>query len=107
MRHQVSPPLGDNIAHQFSRAAAHYREHNHLQRKTAQQLQTGFTPWGTLVDIGAGPGTEFATPVRVIALDIAPGMLRTLKVYFPQQSAICADAQALPLVDDSIDCLYS
>ncbi|MGI2261280.1 methyltransferase domain-containing protein [Shewanella sp. GXUN23E] len=107
MRHEVSLPLGDNIAHQFSRAAERYREHNHLQRQTAQLLQSGFTPRGTLLDIGAGPGTEFISPGQVIALDIAPAMLRTLKATFPQQFAICADAQALPLVSASIDCLYS
>ncbi len=99
----------DRIAKQFSQAASTYQKHDCLQRQSAQKLQAGMRVRGVMLDVGAGPGTEFSSVEieQVIALDIATGMLKQLRYQFPDYLPVCADAQALPLVDNSINTLYS
>ncbi|MCG9696425.1 methyltransferase domain-containing protein [Shewanella sp. Isolate11] len=100
---------GDLIARQFSQAASVYREHDVLQRITAQRLLGRMQACGRLLDIGCGPGTEFSSSQleQVLALDIAPGMLKQVSQNFSHYVPLCADACALPLSDNSIDTLYS
>lgn len=75
----------EHIADRFSAAAKHYQEHNCLQRLSGASLLQGFAAKGAILDIGAGPGTDFANlamgnkEMRVYALDIALGMLQQLK----------------------------
>lgn len=111
------------IAARFSAAASSYQHHDKVQRLTAASLLSGFMPKGRVLDIGAGPGTDFSAasvfshknahaladlvPTEVIALDIAIGMLQTLKQHYPDYQAICADAERLPLAAASIDGIYS
>ncbi|MGI3015923.1 methyltransferase domain-containing protein [Shewanella algae] len=105
-----SVPLGD-VAGRFSKAATAYERHNRVQRLTAEAL----LDWddcphsGKLLDIGAGPGTAFATlwPRSVTALDIASGMLKQLKGNFPDYQVVCGNAEQLPFGDDSFDAVYS
>ena len=106
----VSAADVDKIARQFSQAARHYQEHDKVQRLSAQRLRASMSPVGRLLDIGCGPGTEFSTSpqlTQVIGLDIAPGMLSQMQASFPAYQALCGDAQALPLVDASLDSIYS
>ncbi|MGL5046458.1 MAG: methyltransferase domain-containing protein [Shewanella sp.] len=121
---------GALIAERFSAAAHSYHHHNPLQRLSAASLRREFTAKGYLLDIGAGPGTDFSAhhsghhsghhsdhhsdhtstphrPATVIAVDIALGMLHKLKQSYPDYHGVCADAQCLPFVDGCIDVIYS
>jgi len=69
-----------------------------------------------VLDLGAGTGTCTAALLQryrgaqVVALDIAPGMLRRAKArggWFRKPGCVCADAEALPFADDSFDCIFS
>ncbi|MGL4713453.1 MAG: methyltransferase domain-containing protein, partial [Shewanella sp.] len=102
------------IAERFSAAAHSYQHHNPLQRLSAASLRREFTAKGHLLDIGAGPGTDFSAhhsghpsaphlPATVFAVDIALGMLHKLKQSYPDYHGVCADAQCLPFVDGCID----
>ncbi|OUS53043.1 methyltransferase type 11 [Shewanella sp. SACH] len=51
---------GAQIAERFSAAAHSYQDHNQLQRLSTASLLSEFTAKGHLLDIGAGPGTDFA-----------------------------------------------
>lgn len=51
---------GAQIAERFSAAAHSYQDHNQLQRLSAASLLSEFTAKGHLLDIGAGPGTDFS-----------------------------------------------
>ena len=117
---------GAQIAERFSAAAHSYQDHNQLQRLSAASLLSEFTAKGHLLDIGAGPGTDFSAyhcahqsehhsehgsiqnpPTTVFAVDIALGMLHKLKQTYPDYHGVCADAECLPFVDGCIDVIYS
>ncbi|MCG9729421.1 methyltransferase domain-containing protein [Shewanella sp. Isolate13] len=105
-----SDKLSQEVAERFSAAAAHYHSYDVLQQQTASRLLAQMTPGGRLLDIGAGPGTCFSHFERVnqvFCLDIADGMLKTLKGRFPHYTPICGDAQNLPIADGTIDSIYS
>ncbi|MCH1920982.1 malonyl-ACP O-methyltransferase BioC [Shewanella sp. A3A] len=98
------------VAQRFSHAASHYQQHNVIQRQTQQQLlQSLPTAVARLLDVGAGPGTDFSQyrPQQVIAVDIASGMLQQLQQQYADYQVICADAQQLPLSSASVDSYYS
>ncbi|MCL1145768.1 methyltransferase domain-containing protein [Shewanella marinintestina] len=102
--------LSQQVAARFSAAADNYHSYDVLQQQTAQRLLKQTEVSGRLLDIGAGPGTCFAhlpSVKQVICLDIAEGMLSTLTANYPHYQAICADAQNLPLLDNSVDGIYS
>lgn len=91
-----------HIAERFSAAAKSYQEHNCLQRLSGASLLQGFVAKGAILDIGAGPGTDFANramgeEMRVYALDIALGMLQQLNATYPYQQCVCGNAEQLPL----------
>jgi malonyl-CoA O-methyltransferase len=114
---QPTPGADDSasrIAARFSVAAKGYHQHDRVQRLSAERLLSQFVPAGRLLDIGAGPGTDFAArcsrscpELKVVALDIAQGMLETLTLNFPAYQAVAGDAQQLPLRDAHFDSLYS
>ncbi|MEI6860338.1 MAG: methyltransferase domain-containing protein [Shewanella sp.] len=107
--------VGQNINNQivakvFSAAAKHYHEHDKVQKLSSRQLFNSMNPCGVLLDIGAGPGTDFSqfSPVKqVIALDVAQGMLEQVKLDFPDYQTICANAESIPLSDNTVDNAYS
>lgn len=108
--HAKVPNVAQSIARDFSAAAMRYHEYDILQKRTAKMLFQQWSPAGTLLDIGAGPGTDFSNVNKVkqvISLDIASGMLAKLKQDFPQYHAITGDAQCLPLQRRSINAIYS
>ncbi|MFB2761650.1 malonyl-ACP O-methyltransferase BioC [Shewanella xiamenensis] len=101
-----------HIAERFSAAAKSYQEHNCLQRLSGASLLQGFVAKGAILDIGAGPGTDFANramgeEMRVYALDIALGMLQQLQATFPRYLCVCGNAEQLPFADACIDNIYS
>ncbi|QSA98771.1 malonyl-ACP O-methyltransferase BioC [Methylococcus sp. EFPC2] len=107
------------VGRSFSRAARGYDNAAELQRRVGDGLICGLSgsrDLSVVVDIGAGTGYctahlhELFPGVRLIALDIAEGMLRKALEH-PQLkegcTPLCADAEYLPLRDASADLVIS
>ncbi|MFV8780983.1 malonyl-ACP O-methyltransferase BioC [Microbulbifer sp. SA54] len=107
------------VARAFGRAAASYDAAAHLQRAVCRQLLGRVDALGggqprRILDLGSGTGFGSALLRRrfpqaeIIALDIAPQMLAYARDHRPQADAyIAADAEQLPLADDSFDLVFS
>lgn len=105
------------VAQSFSRAAATYDSVAQLQRDIGTQLFSGLpavlSAQSTLLDIGSGTGfftRQLAARYResnIIGLDIAEGMLRYSSAQQGRINWLCADAELLPLADNSIDFIFS
>jgi malonyl-CoA O-methyltransferase len=108
------------MATAFDRAAGHYDAAAQLQRAVRAELldRIGYFQLApaTVLDLGAGTGAASVELRRrfrrahVIALDIAPGMLRAARRrQWPWRrfACVCADAHALPLRSGSVDLLFS
>jgi malonyl-CoA O-methyltransferase len=105
------------IRHAFAAACATYDRAAHLQRTVgAALLQAGGVAGqgGTLLDIGCGTGfltgelLARTTAQHIIALDMALPMLHaTRQKCAAGVGYVCADAEALPLADESIDGVFS
>ncbi|BAJ02678.1 methyltransferase domain-containing protein [Shewanella violacea] len=111
MNKRVAQSINDKtVAQRFSAAAKHYHEHDRVQKLSSMQIFDTMNPSGVLLDIGAGPGTDFSqfsSVKQVIALDIAQGMLEQVKLDFPTYQTVCANAESIPLPENSIDSAYS
>jgi malonyl-CoA O-methyltransferase len=103
------------IAHSFGAAALAYDGVAVLQRSVGQNLIENLPTWsgdGFLLDVGAGTGHFSRTleglypAARVIALDIAEGMLRCARERFTG-ACVGGDAEALPFAAGSIDVIFS
>jgi malonyl-CoA O-methyltransferase len=104
----------------FDRASTSYESAAGLQGRVGAELlarltEFSFTPRAVL-DLGAGTGRitrELKRRYRralVIALDIAPGMLREARRHqrpWARFARVCADALRLPLADASVDVIFS
>ena len=104
----------------FERASASYESAAGLQARVAAELLErlavfAFAP-GVVLDLGAGTGRvtrELKRRYRralVIALDLAPGMLREARrhqQWWRRFERVCADALRLPLADASVDIVFS
>lgn len=115
------------IKRAFSAAALSYDPAADLQRETGQSLLTHLLPAAgdrnaggrLLLDLGCGTGfltlSLFArNAVRpddtLIALDLAAPMLRQMRQRLPNRAGVhylCADAEQLPLPDNTVDCVFS
>ncbi len=104
----------------FDRASAGYDDAAVLQARTRQELLERLGPMRlepeVVLDLGAGTGRGALALKRlyrsaaVIALDIAPGMLREARRNsraFRRFDRICADAFRLPLQDECVDLVFS
>ena len=118
----------------FSRAAHGYDGAAALQREVGARLsesldyfddpERGADTPAVVLDVGCGPGHAAVAmqrrwpKARVLALDLAPGMLRQarhnagggrrrLLDFARHPHPLCADARALPLRDGSVDVLFS
>lgn len=116
----------------FSRAADSYNDAAALQREIGSRLAESLDYLDdpalalaapeVVVDLGCGPGQMAAAfqkrwpKARVLALDVAPGMLAQVRghgggfrfnPFAPRPVPVAADARALPLADRSVDVLYS
>jgi malonyl-CoA O-methyltransferase len=104
----------------FDRASSSYEAAAVLQAKVADELISRlesfkFTP-AVVLDLGAGTGRMTGELKRlyrralVIALDLAPGMLREARRHqhlFRRFERVCGDAVRLPLADASVDVVVS
>lgn len=104
----------------FDRASAGYESAAGLQARVAAELLErlavfAFAP-SVVLDLGAGTGRvtrELKRRYRralVIALDLAPGMLREARrhqQWWRRFERVCADALRLPLADGSVDIVFS
>ncbi len=99
------------VAVKFSQAATTYKQHDVLQRITAEKLLSKAALKGSLVDIGCGPGTDFTAYgqdiTKVTAVDLSEQMLAVVNQSFPSYLTLCADAANLPLFEEQFDGLYS
>ena len=117
------------VRRSFERAATTYDAHAVLQREVcdrmAERLQfLKFAP-GTILDAGCGTGygsrklLAHYPEARLVALDIAPAMLRAARSQCPawqrllpwlarsRASYVCGDLEALPLKSAGADMLWS
>lgn len=104
----------------FDRAAARYDEAAVLQHEVGERMlerleMVRLDP-RRILDVGAGTGQATLAflkryrKAQVVALDLAPGMLRHLRGrsgWWRRPALVCADAERLPVVDESVDLLYS
>lgn len=104
----------------FDRASASYDSASALQGQVAAELlerlsSFEFSP-ATVLDLGAGTGRATRELKRryrrslVIALDLAPGMLREARRHqlpWRRFERVCGDALRLPLADASVDLVFS
>jgi malonyl-CoA O-methyltransferase len=104
----------------FDRASATYEAAAVLQARVADELLTRLEPFDfhprVILDLGAGTGRTSGELRRryrrslVVALDIAPGMLREAARHqrlFRRFERVCADATRLPLESGSVDIVFS
>jgi len=110
-----------HVRRAFSRAASSYDAAAALQREVEKRLLESLDYLEdrqpqVVLDIGSGTGHASAAmkkrwpKAQVIALDLAEPMLREAKKqagWWKPFSRVCADAQALPLLDQSVDVIYS
>ncbi len=104
----------------FDRASASYEAAAVLQAKVADELLSRLDVFGirpdVVLDLGAGTGRGASALKRryrhslVIALDLAPGMLRQARRHqrlLQRFHRVCADAVRLPLGDRTVDVIFS
>src|SRR6201996_8032852 len=109
-----------SIRTSFDRASASYEAAAVLQARVNEELlerldQFKFQPQ-VIVDLGAGTGRgaeALKSRYRrslVVALDMAPGMLREARRrqhLFRRFERVCSDAMRLPFADTSVDVVFS
>jgi len=108
------------IAQSFSQAAASYDSYASLQRKVADKLLEDIekdSKVQRVMDLGSGTGYctnelhNLYPNAEIINLDIAEAMLRFAsrrhKDCGLNEKSICADAEALPFLDNTFDIVIS
>ena len=106
------------VRQSFAAAAKTYDGLATLQRKVGLELVNNSVlnkscADKVVLDVGCGTGfltqkiQSKLTPRRTIAVDIALSMVKAAKTKLKQSDAICADAEYLPLLDDSVDKIVS
>ena len=117
----MSPRLDKRqLRRHFERAAATYDSHAVLQRRVAdvllQRLDLIKRRPAVILDAGCGTGYGVRALIRrypgsrVIGLDLAHGMARRCRARrggWRRPPCLCADAEAVPLADDSVDMVFS
>lgn len=109
----------EQIRRAFGRAAKSYETHAVLQReiesRLLERLELLQAPPARVLDVGCGTGHATALlrkryrQAEVIALDFALPMLKQARRHagwWNPYSLVCADANALPVQDASVDLLF-
>lgn len=109
-----------DVRNAFDRASTEYEAAAVLQARVGDELVERLAPFGftpqVVMDLGAGTGRITGELKRrykratVVAVDIAPGMLREARRHmglFRHFERVCGDARRLPFADDSVDLLIS
>ncbi|KPH94960.1 SAM-dependent methyltransferase [Pseudoalteromonas porphyrae] len=96
-------------ATKFSRAVAGYAEHANVQKRSADDLfaKVKSHATGICLDLGAGPGVNTARLQALFGTTIAFDLSFDMLKHSQARMAICADMDALPLLDKSVDCIFS
>lgn len=108
----------NKVRQSFSSAVKTYDGLATLQRKVGLELLNNgvlnqFCADNIILDVGCGTGfftqkiESKIIPTQIIALDIALSMVQATKTKLKKIDAICADAEYLPLLDDSVDKVVS
>jgi len=110
----------DFIRKHFDRLAKQYDSHAALEQEVATRLleRTVFNRLAParILDLGCGTGTASAAlknqfrQAQVIGMDTSPLMLEQMKRksrLLKPLKAVCGDATALPLADQSVDMVFS
>ncbi|WP_432472178.1 malonyl-ACP O-methyltransferase BioC [Amphritea sp. HPY] len=115
--HGVTQFAKADIADSFSRAAVSYDAVAELQRSVGTELlrQLPDDNVGVVLDLGCGTGffgpqlNRTLQPDHLISLDLAQGMLQFARTNRATENGswLCADAEALPLADSSVDLIFS
>lgn len=105
------------VAESFSKAASSYDAVAHLQRRVGDRLFSTLDSEQREVVLDLGCGTGSSLPhlrhrfpeAALVAVDIAHGMLEFTRARHNTIACtlLCADAEVLPLADESIDCIFS
>ncbi len=108
------------IRSSFDRASASYESAAGLQARVAGELLGRLDTFElkpqVVLDLGAGTGRDTRALKRrfpratVIALDLAPGMLREARrhqMFWRRFERVCGDAQRLPIAGASVDLVFS
>ncbi|WP_062061579.1 malonyl-ACP O-methyltransferase BioC [Cellvibrio sp. OA-2007] len=109
------------VAQSFSRAAATYDSVAQLQRDIGTELMVQLpsdfpahtSAQKVILDLGSGTGfftrqlAQQYGDAQVIGLDIAQGMLHYAAAQHAKINWLCADAEVLPLADNSVDLIFS
>ena len=117
INHNSAPLKKSSVARAFGRAAASYDAAAHLQRAVCRELlNRAGESWSPkrILDLGSGTGygsellRKRFPDAEIIALDIAPQMLGYAREHRPVANGyVAADAEQLPLADDTIDLVFS
>lgn len=105
----------------FNAAAEGYQDVSVLQDKVGEglleRLELMRISPGILLDLGSGPGKlarklkQRYRAARIVQMDIAENMLRTSRRssfrVFSRQSYLCADAENIPLAENTVDMVFS
>jgi malonyl-CoA O-methyltransferase len=105
------------VAASFGRAAASYDSVAHLQRQVGEKLlakmPANFLP-SHIADVGCGTGhftrrlATIFSDAQCTGIDIAPGMVNYAAAHSGAGlNWVCADAESMPIADNSFDLLYS
>lgn len=112
-------PAKQRIQQAFDRAAATYDAAADVQREVCDQLafyldQSGIAhDPAAIVDAGCGTGYEVFwlrqrwPRAQLTLIDFAPSMLAAARTHDAEAALICADIEALPLMDASFDVYWS
>ena len=106
----MSAALKLRTQHRFSKAAHQYQRNARVQAISSEFLLShiGPRPLGMCLDLGAGPGVNSATLAHqselYLALDLSPDMLAQIDVL---GAKLCADMDALPIADNTLDTVFS
>lgn len=115
------PVLKSDIARGFGNASATYESASRLQRMMGDAMIGRLEDWElpeggrTIVDLGCGTGwftralQHHYPEQQITGVDLSPGMIRHARQNVGENSFhwLVADAEAVPLPDESVDLIFS